>query len=231
VHGLLPGAGSAIALRLLSTLLGLVLLPLGYALLLRYLRFEAATLCWGLFMSPLPAFYAIAGRCYAWALAALLAGLWASLQLLHPHGLPHAARQRAWLVFMLSAVLGLYAVPTHLYGLLGLGLALAVAAPRASCYQFPNPVAGAASAGIHLDAGAAAEPRFGATEFRGLCSFLTSFRARCGSGAFAIGATRRSLPFSARNQARPGIRSAPYRSPRPPSWLCRRTNSAVARNR
>jgi uncharacterized membrane protein len=131
VHGLLPGVGSAIALRLLPTLLGLVLLPLGYALLLRYLRFEAATLGWGLFnFSPLPAFYAIAGRGYAWALAALLAGLWASLQLLRPHGLSHAARQRAWSVFMLSAVLGLYAVPTHLYGLLGLGLALVVGFSR-----------------------------------------------------------------------------------------------------
>jgi hypothetical protein len=131
VHGLLPGAGSAVALRLLPTLLGLALLPLGYALLLRYLRFEAATLGWGLFnLSPLPAFYAVAGRGYGWALAALLAGLWASAELLRPQGLTHAARQRAWLVFMLSAVLGLYAVPTHLYGLLGLGLVLLVGFSR-----------------------------------------------------------------------------------------------------
>jgi hypothetical protein len=131
VHGLLPGVGSAVALRLLPTLLGLALLPLGYALLLRYLRFEAATLGWGLFnLSPLPAFYAVAGRGYGWALAALLAGLWASAELLQPHGLRRAARQRAWVVFMLSAVLGLYAVPTHLYGLLGLGLVLLVGFSR-----------------------------------------------------------------------------------------------------
>jgi hypothetical protein len=131
VHGILPGAGSAVSLRLLPTLLGLALLPLGYALLLRYLRFEAATLAWGLFnLSPLPAFYAVAGRGYGWALAALLAGLWASLELLRPEGLPRAARQRAWAIFMLSAVLGLYAVPTHLYGLLGLGLSLLVGFSR-----------------------------------------------------------------------------------------------------
>jgi hypothetical protein len=131
VHGLLPGLGSAVALRLLPTLLGLALLPIGYVLLLRYLRFEAATLSWGLFnLSPLPAFYAVAGRGYCWTLAALLAGLWASLELLRPEGLPHAARQRAWAVFMLSAVLGLYAVPTHLYGLLGLGLGLLVGFSR-----------------------------------------------------------------------------------------------------
>jgi hypothetical protein len=65
VHGLLPGLDSAVALRLLPTLLGLALLPIGYVLLLRYLRFEAATLSWGLFnLSPLPAFYAVAGRGY-----------------------------------------------------------------------------------------------------------------------------------------------------------------------
>jgi hypothetical protein len=131
VHNLLPGAGSAVALRLLPTLVGLALLPLGYALLLRYLHFEAATLAWGLFnLSPLPAFYAVAGRGYGWALAALLAGLWASAELLRPQGLRRAARQRAWVVFMVSAVLGLYAVPTHLYGLLGLGLVLLVGFSR-----------------------------------------------------------------------------------------------------
>jgi hypothetical protein len=131
VHNLLPGAGSAVALRLLPTLVGLALLPLGYALLLRYLRFEAATLAWGLFnLSPLPAFYAVAGRGYGWALAALLAGLWASAELLRPQGLRRTTRQRAWLVFVLSAVLGLYAVPTHLYGLLGLGLGLLVGFSR-----------------------------------------------------------------------------------------------------
>jgi hypothetical protein len=93
VHMLFPGAGSAVALRLLPTLVGLALLPLGYALLLRYLRFEAATLGWGLFnLSPLPAFYAVAGRGYGWALAALLAGLWASAELLQPQGLRRAAR-------------------------------------------------------------------------------------------------------------------------------------------
>jgi hypothetical protein len=130
VHGL-TGARSAVSLRLLPTLLGLALLPLGYAMLLRYLRFEAATLGWGLFnLSPLPAFYAVAGRGYGWALAALLAGLWASMELLRPEGLACGARQRAWAIFMLSAVLGLYAVPTHLYGLLGLGLVLLVGFSR-----------------------------------------------------------------------------------------------------
>ncbi len=131
VHQLLPGAGALVALRLLPTLLGLALLPLGYALLLRNLRFVAATLGWGLFsLSPLPVFYAVAGRGYGWALAALLAGLWASLELLRPAGLGRAGRQRAWAVFGLSAVVGLYAVPTHLYGLLGLGLSLLVGFAR-----------------------------------------------------------------------------------------------------
>jgi len=125
VHALLPGADALLALRLLPTLLGLVVLGLGYKLLLRYLPFGVATLGWGLFsLSPLPAFYAVAGRGYGWALAALLAGFWASLTLLQPGGAGRAARQRAWAVFGVSAVLGLYAVPTHLYGLLGLGLTL-----------------------------------------------------------------------------------------------------------
>ena len=127
VHGLWLGADPLVALRLLPTLLGLALLPLGYGLLLRYLPFGVATLGWGLFvLSPLPAFYAVAGRGYGWALAALLAGLWASLQLLRPQPLGRAGRQQAWVVFGTSAVLGLYAVPTHLYGLLGLGLGLLV---------------------------------------------------------------------------------------------------------
>ncbi len=131
VHGLLPGADALLALRLLPTLLGLVVLGLGYELLLRYLPFSVATLSWGLFsLSPLPAFYAVAGRGYGWALAALLAGLAASLVLLQPRGAGRRRRQRAWVVFGLSAVLGLYAVPTHLYALLGLGLALLVGFSR-----------------------------------------------------------------------------------------------------
>ncbi len=127
VHGLLPGADALLALRLLPTLLGLAVLGLGYELLRCYLPFGVATLSWGLFsLSPLVAFYAVAGRGYGWALAALLAGLAASLVLLQPGGAGRRRRQRAWAVFGLSAVLGLYAVPTHLYGLLGLGLALLV---------------------------------------------------------------------------------------------------------
>ena len=131
VHGLLPAAPPVVALRLVPTLLGLGLLPWGYALLLRHLGFFAATVGWGLFcLSPLAVFYAVAGRGYCLVLAALLGGLGASSALLRPQGLPRAARQRAWAAFSLSAVVGLYAVPTYLYALLGLGLALLVGFSR-----------------------------------------------------------------------------------------------------
>lgn len=124
VHALLPGAAPALALRLLPTLLGLATLPLVYALTLRHLRFGAATLGLGLYwLSPLAVYYAVAGRGYAWATLAALAGLFAALELLRP-GARRPVRQLAWAVFGVSAVGGLYAVPTHLYTLLALGLGL-----------------------------------------------------------------------------------------------------------
>lgn len=123
VHGLLPGAPPALALRLLPTVAGLLALPLVYALALRYLRFGVATLGLGLYwLSPMGVYYAVAGRGYAWAGLAALAGLFATAELLRPGGLRRAARARAWAVFSLSALGGLYAVPTHLYVLVGLGL-------------------------------------------------------------------------------------------------------------
>jgi len=122
----LPGAAPWLALRLLPTLLSLLSLPLVYALSVRALRFGVATLGLGLYwLSPLAAYYAVAGRGYAWTLAAALAGLFAALELLRP-GQRRPVRQLAWGVFGLSGVLGLYAVPTHLYALLGLGLGLLV---------------------------------------------------------------------------------------------------------
>jgi hypothetical protein len=124
VHGLWPGASPALALRLLPTLAGLLTLPLVYALALRALRFGAATLGLGLYwLSPLGVYYAVAGRGYAWAQLAALAGLLAVLELLRP-GARRATRQLAWAVFGVSGVAGLYAVPTHLYALLGLGAGL-----------------------------------------------------------------------------------------------------------
>jgi len=127
VHRLGPGASPSLALRLLPTLAGLLALPLVYMLALRYLRFGVATLGLGLYwLSPLGVYYAVAGRGYAWATLAALAGLFATAELLRPRGLSRAGRQRAWVVFGLSGLLGLYAVPTHLYVLLGLGLGLLV---------------------------------------------------------------------------------------------------------
>ncbi|MDJ0365829.1 hypothetical protein QMK33_11760 [Hymenobacter sp. H14-R3] len=126
VHTLAPAAPPQLALRLLPTLLGLLTLPVVYALLLRHLRFGVATLGLGLYwLSPLAAYYAVAGRGYAWTLVAALAGLFATLELLRPAG-RRPVRQLAWAVFGLSGALGLYAVPTHVYALLGLGLALLV---------------------------------------------------------------------------------------------------------
>ncbi|MDO7886298.1 hypothetical protein [Hymenobacter cheonanensis] len=127
VHGLLPGAPPALALRLLPTAGGLLALPLVYVLALRYLRFGVATLGLGLYwLSPLGVYYAVAGRGYAWELPAALAGLYATAELLRPQGLRRPGRQLAWAVFGWSGLLGLYAVPTHLYVLLGLGLGLLV---------------------------------------------------------------------------------------------------------
>ena len=130
VHRLLPGASPTLALRLLPTLAGLLTLPLVYALALRTGRFIVATLGLGLYwLSPLGVYYAVAGRGYAWALLATLAGLFAALELLRPAA-GRATRQLAWAVFGVSGLLGLYAVPTHLYVLLGLGLALLVGFAR-----------------------------------------------------------------------------------------------------
>ena len=109
--------------RLPAILIGLLLLPISYLVLLRYLRFTVATLAMGLFtFAPMPAFYSIAGRGYGLQLAAVVAGFFATLALLRPGGL----RRLPWLVFVVSGVVGLYAVPTHVYTLAALGLALLV---------------------------------------------------------------------------------------------------------
>ena len=127
LHTLVPAAPPALALRLLPTLAGLLALPLLYAGAMRALRFGVATLALGWFwLSPLGVYYAVAGRGYAWALLAALAGLAAATALLRPGGLQPAARHGAWAAFGASAVLGLYAVPTHLYAVLALGLGLLV---------------------------------------------------------------------------------------------------------
>ena len=155
VHGLLPGASPELALRLLPTLAGLLALPLLYAQLLRYLRFGVVTLGLGWFgLSPLAVYYAVAGRGYAWALLAALAGLLAAQALLRPGGPPAAGRRLAWAVVGLSGVLGLYAVPTHAYALLGLGLSLLVGFGRQPRRQRRHNLAclALASAGIGLAA-------------------------------------------------------------------------------
>lgn len=127
LHTVAPAAPPALALRLLPTLAGLLALPWLYAGAVRAVRFGAATLALGLFwLSPLAVYYAVAGRGYAWALLAALAGLAAATALLRPGGLPAATRRGAWAAFGLSAVLGLYAVPTHLYAVLALGAGLLV---------------------------------------------------------------------------------------------------------
>lgn len=113
--------------RLPAVLVGVGLLPLSYLLLLRHLRFSAATLALGLFsFMPLPVFYAVAGRGYGWQLAATVVGFFATLELLRPGGrrrLPEAA-------FVLSGILGLYAVPTHAGLLLAFGTVLAATYAR-----------------------------------------------------------------------------------------------------
>ncbi|NML64287.1 hypothetical protein HHL22_03615 [Hymenobacter sp. RP-2-7] len=127
VHGALPQAAPALALRLLPTLGGLLALPLVAAGLLRYLRPAAVLLGLGLFwLSPLPVFYAVAGRGYAWALLATWAGLGAALVLAAPASRSVAGPQRrlAWAVFCGSALAGLYAVPSHLYVVAALGAGL-----------------------------------------------------------------------------------------------------------
>ena len=109
VHSLWPGASPVVALRLLPTLLGLGLLPLGLraAAALPALRNRDAGLG-AVLLSPQPLFYAVAGRGYGWTLVAFLVGLEATLQLLRPQNQPlgRAGRQRAWAAFSLSAVSG-----------------------------------------------------------------------------------------------------------------------------
>jgi len=109
--------------RVPAVLAGLLLLPLSYLLLLRQLRFGAATLALGLFtFSTTPAFYAVAGRGYGVQLVAVVAAFFAVLELLRPGGQRHLP----WLVFGASGVVGLYTVPTHAYALAALGLGLLV---------------------------------------------------------------------------------------------------------
>jgi hypothetical protein len=129
----LPGASPLVALRLLPTLAGLLALPVVYLLLLRHARMEVVTLGLGLFLlSPKGVFYAIAGRGYAWTMLAAFAGLCATLELLRPPTRRPTAHRLAWAVFASSAILGLYAVPPHLYTVLALGFALLIGILRGS---------------------------------------------------------------------------------------------------
>lgn len=113
--------------RLPALLVGVGLLPLSCLLLLRYLRFSAATLALGLFtFLPLPLFYAVAGRGYSLQLAAAVAGLFATLELLRPGG----RRRLPEVVFSLSGIIGLYAVPTHAEILAAFGVVLAATYAR-----------------------------------------------------------------------------------------------------
>ncbi|MGI4835672.1 MAG: hypothetical protein ACRYFK_19630 [Janthinobacterium lividum] len=131
VHGALPTAPPGLALRLLPTLGGLLALPVVAAGLLRYLRPAAVLLGLGLFwLSPLPVFYAVAGRGYAWALLATWAGLGAALVLAARAPAPGPRRRLAWAVFCGSALMGLYAVPSHLYVVVALGVNLLAALAR-----------------------------------------------------------------------------------------------------
>ena len=123
--GSLPGLGlpADVQQRLPAISVGIILLPVSYLLLLRHLRFAAATLALGLFtFAPMPAFYSIAGRGYGLQLAASLAGIFATLALLRAGG----GHRLPWLVFVVAGVAGLYTVPTHVYVLVVLGVALLV---------------------------------------------------------------------------------------------------------
>jgi hypothetical protein len=148
----LTGLAPDVVQRLPALLVSAALLPLSYLLLLRYLRFGAATLALGWFtFLPLPVFYAVAGRGYSLQLAAAIVGLFAALELLRPGGrrwLPEAA-------FVLSGSLGLYAVPSHAGLLAAFGLVLAAAyarlAPRVRWLRLGR--LAVATGGIALTAG------------------------------------------------------------------------------
>jgi hypothetical protein len=121
LHQVVPTASPLAILRLVPALVGLMVLGVSYRLMLSGLRFRTATLAWLLInLSPALLGASVAGRGYGVVLLALLSGLLASVQLLRPRGLPRRGRRAAWVVFGCSGVIGLYAVPTHLYGLLGL---------------------------------------------------------------------------------------------------------------
>ena len=152
VLGQLTSLSPDLLQRLPALLAGIVLLPISYLLLLRYLRFSAATLALGLFtFLPLPMFYAVAGRGYSLQLAAAVVGFFATLELLRPGGqrrLPEAA-------FILSGIIGLYTVPTHAGILAAFGVVLAATyirqAPRVRWHRLGR--LAVATAGIVATAG------------------------------------------------------------------------------
>lgn len=127
LHLLVPTAPPLLVLRLLPTLVSLGVLVVTYWLLWQSLRFGPATLAWAMFnFLPMTTTSVVGGRGYGLAFAAWLGGLLASYLLLRPGGLRCQVRRRVWVLFGLSGLSGLYAVPTHLYGLLGLLFSLAI---------------------------------------------------------------------------------------------------------
>ncbi|WP_210515506.1 hypothetical protein [Hymenobacter terricola] len=102
---------------------------LSYALLARFTNFRLATLVTGLFnLTPAALYYAASGRGYYMQLVLIQLGFFAVVGL---GAWPHY-RRLAWLVFVVSSVLGLYTIPTYAYPLasLALGAALVLAPIR-----------------------------------------------------------------------------------------------------
>jgi hypothetical protein len=118
-----PAATSALIIRLPAVVAGLLGLLLSFALLRRHAGLLTVILVTGSFhLLPLAVSYAVMGRGYALTFACAVAGTWAALHILHPAS--PTSRSWAWASFVLAGVLGLYAVPAHLYTVAAQGLVL-----------------------------------------------------------------------------------------------------------
>ena len=120
-----PATPSALLIRLPAILFGLLGLLLSFTLLRRYAGLLPAILATGgFYLLPVAISYAVMGRGYALTLTCAVGGTWAALHMLSP--VEGRGRSLAWAGFVMASVVGILAVPSHLYTVLAQGLVLLV---------------------------------------------------------------------------------------------------------